>query len=436
MKCPKCQREHTLKHVENNAVVCDACGSRFALPLPAQAAAPKPQPPTAPSSSNANRSPEFLAKIVADGKRVDAPTAVPQSPTANVDDDTLSAPLDGVNHIADAPEPTSVSETYSLRDEPTPPHVNARPFAARDAETPAPSTPRKADAFPQTPPQKQRPSLFCWSGRATQREFLGAVGYYLLYSLLLGIVLGVLFCVLGALSEANFGALRVGAGLGMFVVGLAGAAGGVVVTLILFAASARRLRDAGLSPYLTLLHFVASLPLTIFLAVYPGRNGQTNAQKPESRSQSPQHSRPSATSDPCNALSFKQFKRFLHWNGRATRREFLIALGYYFGGAFALFALLLVPTIVCIALGDSRNDALQFVGGIGLLGVGGVALLGSALIHWLLLTASAQRLRDAALSPWLTLLHLVISLPFCVFLAVYVAPDADDASPTAFNDRN
>lgn len=271
MKCPKCQREHTLKRAENNTVVCAACGSRFPLKTPVKPAAPQPQPSPAPSQ-----------------------------PTANVDDKTLTALLDGVKHIDDAPAPTQNAETtYPLRSEstPTPPPVPPTqfqdyPFDRRGAaETSNDSPARKSETSAQTSSEENRPSLFSWSGRATQREFLGAVGYYLLYSLLLGIVLGVLFGVLGALVETDSGALRVVAGLGMFVVGLAGAAGCVAVTLILFAASARRLRDAGLSPYLTLLHFVVSLPLTIFLAVYPGQTGQTDASHPEPPSQTPEKTR-------------------------------------------------------------------------------------------------------------------------------------------------
>ncbi|MBQ2789105.1 MAG: DUF805 domain-containing protein, partial [Thermoguttaceae bacterium] len=224
MKCPKCQRENTLKRAENNAVVCAACGSRFPLKTPAP--------------------------------------------------------------------PQNAETRYPLHSKPTPPFdraavpppVSDGSFATRAAGTSKGSTTPTSGAPAQTSNEENRPSLFSWSGRATQREFLGAVGYYLLYSLLLGIVLGVLFGLLGALGQADSGALRGVARLGTLVVGLAGAAGCVAVNIILLAASARRLRDAGLSPYLTLLHFVVSLPLTIFLAVYPGQTGQTDARPSEPRS--------------------------------------------------------------------------------------------------------------------------------------------------------
>ena len=52
-------------------------------------------------------------------------------------------------------------------------------------------------------------------------------------------------------------------------------------------------------------------------------------------------------------------------------------------------------------------------------GVVAVATLGSAILIWLLWASSARRLRDAGLSPWLTVLHLVISVPLVVFLAIY-----------------
>ncbi len=316
MKCPKCQREHTLKRAENNAVVCAACGSRFPLKTPAKPAAPQPQPSPAPSQ-----------------------------PTANVDDKTLSALLDGVKHIDDAPAPPNAETTYSLRSEsaPTPPPVpptqfQDSPFDRRGAaETSNDSPARKSETSAQTSSEKNRPTLFSWSGRATQREFLGAVGYYLLYSLLLGIVLGVLFGVLGALGEADSGALRVVAGLGMLVVGLAGAAGCVAVTLILFAASARRLRDAGLSPYLTLLHFVVSLPLTIFLAVYPGETGKTDAAAQPQTSEKP---RPNATQNAPSSFTPAAtlgWRRFFAWNAPAQPTDFPVALGIYAATSVWLF---------------------------------------------------------------------------------------------------
>lgn len=319
MKCPKCQREHTLKRAENNTVVCAACGSRFPLKTPAKPAAPQPQPSPAPSQ-----------------------------PTANVDDKTLNALLDGVKHIDDAPAPTpNVETTYSLRSESatpfnrpavSPPPVGDAPFAARAAV----GTSQTSGASAQTSNNENRPSLFSWSGRATQREFLGAVGYYLLYSLLLGIVLGVLFGVLGALSEADSNALRIVAGLGIFVVGLAGAAGCVAVTLILFAASARRLRDAGLSPYLTLLHFVVSLPLTIFLAVYPGETGKTDAAAQPQTSEKP---RPNATQNAPSSFTSAatpsstatlDWRRFFAWNAPARPTDLPLALAAYFTTAFLL----------------------------------------------------------------------------------------------------
>ncbi len=326
MKCPKCQRENTLKRAENNTVVCAACGSRFPLKTPARPAA----------------------------KPVKTPSDAPKSPSANVDDKTLNALLDGVKHIDDAPAPTpNVETTYSLRSEsaPTPPPVPPTQFKdyAFDrrgaAETPDDSTARKSEISAQTSSKENRPSLFSWSGRATQREFLGAVVYYLLYSLLLGIVLGVLFALLGALSQADSDALRVVAGLGTLVVGLAGAAGSVAVTLILLAASARRLRDAGLSPYLTLLHFVVPLPLTIFLAVYPGQTGQTDARPSEPRSQTPQAQQPpqptatqnasspaatpTPTPTPTPSTATLGWRRFFSWNAPARPTDLPLALGLY-----------------------------------------------------------------------------------------------------------
>lgn len=347
MKCPKCQREHTLKRAENNTVVCAACGSRFPLKTTANPAAPTTQPSPAPAKSPNVLSPEFLDKLIADGKRAAAPSAVPRSPTANVDDETLSDLLSGVKHIDDAPAPPQNAETtYSLRSEPaTPfnrpavsPPVGDAPFATRADG----GTSQTSGASAQTSSDENRPSLFSWSGRATQREFLGAVGYYLLYSLALGVFLGVLFGVLGALSEADSNALRIVAGLGMFVVGLAGAAGCVAVTLILFAASARRLRDAGLSPYLTLLHFVVSLPLTIFLAVYPGETGKTDAAAQPQTSEKP---RPNATQNAPSSFTSAAtppstatlgWLRFFSWNAPARPTDLPLALAAYFTTAFLL----------------------------------------------------------------------------------------------------
>ncbi len=322
MKCPKCQRENTLKRAENNTVVCAACGSRFPLKTPARPAA----------------------------KPMKTPSDAPKSPSANVDDKTLSALLDGVKHIDDALAPPQNAETtYPLRSEPTPPFnrptvsppINDNPFASRnDAGTSKSSTTQAPGISAQTSSEENRPSLFSWSGRATQREFLGAVGYYLLYSLLLGVALGVLFGVLRALSEADSGALRGVAGLGILVVGLAGAAGSVVVTLILLAASARRLRDAGLSPYLTLLHFVVSLPLTIFLAVYPGETGKTDAAAQPQTSEKPRtnatqnapSSFTSAATPPSTATL--GWRRFFSWNAPALPTDLPLALAAYFTTAF------------------------------------------------------------------------------------------------------
>lgn len=339
MKCPKCQREHTLKRAENNTVVCAACGSRFPLKTPAK--------PAAPAKSPNALSPDKLA----DGKRAAAPPVVPQTPTANVDDETLSELHSGVKHIDDAPAtPQNAETTYPLRSEPTPPFnrptvspppVGDVPFAARaDAGTSKSSTSQTSGASAQTSSGKNRSSLFSWSGRATQREFLGAVGWYLLYSLILGIALGVLFGVLGALSQADSDTFRVVAGIGSLVVGLAGAAGGVAVTLILLAASARRLRDAGLSPYLTLLHFVGvSLPFTIFLAVYPGQTGQADAQKSEPRPQTPQNSPSNAPSaSPSTAAKASNgWRRFFSWNAPAESQDLPIALGLYAATTVWLF---------------------------------------------------------------------------------------------------
>ncbi|MBQ2791367.1 MAG: DUF805 domain-containing protein [Thermoguttaceae bacterium] len=320
MKCPKCQRENTLQRAENNSVVCAACGSRFPLKTPVQPAAKPPKTPSA----------------------------------ANVDDALLGALLSGVKHVDNAPAPPQNAETtYPLHSKPTPPfnrptvsppRVSDNPFATRaDAGTSKGSTTPTSGAPAQTSNEENRPSLFSWSGRATQREFLGAVGYYLLYSLLLGIVLGVLFALLGALSQADSDALRVVAGLGTLVVGLAGAAGSVAVQIILLAASARRLRDAGLSPYLTLLHFVVPLPLTIFLAVYPGQTGQTDARPSEPRSQTPQAQQPpqptatqnasspaaTPTPTPTPSTATLGWRRFFSWNAPARPTDLPLALGLY-----------------------------------------------------------------------------------------------------------
>ncbi|MBR4833858.1 MAG: DUF805 domain-containing protein [Thermoguttaceae bacterium] len=325
MKCPKCQREHTLKRAENNTVVCAACGSRFPLKSPAPPAAPSTQTPVAPPKSRADLNPQYLDKLIADGKRADAPP---------VDDALLTELLAGAKRVDDAPVPPPFDATYP----PTPPKIDA--FSTPQfQQTPFADRPQ-ADATAQTENEEKGPGLFSWSGRATQREFLGAIGYYLLYSLALGVFLGIIFGVLGALSEADSNALRIVAGLGMIVVGLAGAAGSVAVTLILLAASARRLRDAGLSPYLTLLHFVVSLPFTIFLAVYPGQTGQADAQKSESRPQTPQapqntkntqntrsnapQSAPAATSSATNG-----WLRFFSWNAPARPTDLPVALGIY-----------------------------------------------------------------------------------------------------------
>lgn len=141
MKCPQCQREHTLKRAENNTVVCAACGSRFPLKTPVKSAAKPTQPPS----------------------------AAPKSPTANVDDQTLTALLDGVKHIDDAPAPPpNVETTYPLRTEPTPPTPPVPPTQFKDytfdrrgaAETPDDSTARKSETSAQTSSEEtDRPSF-------------------------------------------------------------------------------------------------------------------------------------------------------------------------------------------------------------------------------------------------------------------------------------
>ena len=110
------------------------------------------------------------------------------------------------------------------------------------------------------------------------------------------------------------------------------------------------------------------------------------------------------------------FIHFFSWRGRATRKEFLIALLYHYVGLVVLCVLLAPAAFICGALLD---EGVEIVGGIGMLGVVAVATLGAALLTWLLWASSARRLRDAGLSPWLTVLHCVISLPLVVFLAIY-----------------
>ena len=317
MKCPKCQRENTLKRAENNTVVCAACGSRFPLKTPAKPAAPQPQPSPAPSQ-----------------------------PIANVDDKTLSALLDGVKHIDDAPAPTpNVETTYSLRSEsaPTPPPVPPTQFKDYTfdrrgaAETPDDSTARKSEISAQTSSEENRPSLFSWSGRATQREFLGAVGWYILWSC----VAAIFFWFAAGLfsnasqSEELDNPLSLAQLLVTFLLGLASLAGYGAATLFFFAASARRLRDAGLSPYLTLLHFVVSLPLTIFLAVYPGQTGPTDAPKSEPRLQTPQAQQsPQPNATPAPSTATLGWLRFFSWNAPARPTDLPLALAAYFTTAF------------------------------------------------------------------------------------------------------
>lgn len=297
MKCPKCQREHTLKRAENNTIVCAACGSRLPLKTPV----PPPNVETTYSFRSEPTSPSF--------------------------------------------EPPTVS----------PPPASDNPFAARAAVG--------------TSSDENRPSLFSWSGRATQREFLIAVGYYLLYSLL-GIVLCVLGAILGALSQANSGALQVVAGLGTLVVGLAGAAVGVAATIILLAASARRLRDAGASPYLTLLHFVVSLPLTIFLAVYPGETGKTDAAAQPQTSEKP---RSNATQNAPSSFTSAEtlgWRRFFSWNAPAQPTDLPIALGAYLATAvlFTIYTIFDVLTNQTLLVYFVKHDLFEknFIGHVAL----------------------------------------------------------------------
>ncbi len=345
MKRPKCQREHTLKRAENNTVVRAACGSRFPLKTPAKPAAPSTQTPVAPPKSRADLNPQYLDKLIADGKRAAAPPVVPQSPTDNVDDETLSNLLSGVKHIDDAPAPTpNVETTYSLRSEPTtpfnrptvsPPPVGDALFAARaDVETSQTSGPSA-----QTSSEENRPSLFSWSGRATQREFLGAVGWYILWSC----VAAIFFWFAAGLfsnasqSEELDNPLSLAQLLVTFLLGLASLAGYGAATLFFFAASARRLRDAGLSPYLTLLHFVVSLPLTIFLAVYPGQTGPTDAPKSEPRPQTTQAQQPpQPNATPAPSTATLGWRRFFSWNAPARPTDLPVALAVYFTTAFLL----------------------------------------------------------------------------------------------------
>ena len=313
MKCPNCQREHTLKPVENNAVVCVACGSRFPLKKPSQPVPPQPVPSQ----------------------------PVPSQPAPSQPAPSQPAPSQ--------PAPSQPAPSQPVPPRPVPPrHVPPRPGSAADART-------TSDA--------ERPSLYSWSGRATRREFIGAIGYYLLYTTLLLLATGILFVILAMLRASASDVVQLVATIGAFVILLIIATIDVVVTLIPLAASARRLRDAGLSPYLTLLHllpFFVSIPFTIFLAVYEGKNSETRSQTPKApRPREPQFApQTESVETPRTPTGNLDWRRFFSSGAPVKPDDLTIAFAVYAATAVWLFAHVTCDALFIPFIEDGLNDPL------------------------------------------------------------------------------
>ncbi len=229
MKCPKCQRENTLKRAENNAAVCAACGSRFRLKSPESSATPQ------------------------------APPTVPQRPSQTPPQVAANEPLRSPN----APNSRSFNPKPSVDDEPKENQGSKNAIIQRTF------------------------AFFTWTGRATSKEFLTAFAYYL----------GALFalCVLSALIFPMFQLWENNEFL-FSVTAFVWIGGGVVfsfsflvLNLMLLASAARRLRDAGFSPWLTLLYLAPPIAplLTLALALLPSsEKNQTSAARENTTSPS------------------------------------------------------------------------------------------------------------------------------------------------------
>ncbi len=226
MKCPKCQRENTLKRAENNAVVCAACGSRFLR-------VKNPPSPSNNDSKNATRS---------DGAA--------QSSTSS------------------APSPQA----------PPVRNFDAPPFAPPAFDVPPQVAPFVDVSETPSKPKKRKPNPFSWRGRASQVEFfLKAIAAYF--------GLGAFSSVIAPATPNNIDAVSPFSALGIFI-----SIAGFFFILLFFAATPRRFRDAGLSPYWSALFLLVPAlgliggadfgpclaPLTyaalvLFLAYYPSK---------------------------------------------------------------------------------------------------------------------------------------------------------------------
>lgn len=270
MKCPKCQREHTLKRAENNTVVCAACGSRFSLKTPAKPAAPQPQPSPAPPVYSPNE-----VEINKFSEQREVPNIAPKTPS--------------------------------------------------QASTPTPP-------FSQNEALKTASSLFSWSGRSTAKEFLIAFAYYL------GAVCAV--CVTAALVPS---ALRFTedssffftvATVGMLLTGVVFSFFLLVFHVMLFASATRRFRDAGFSPWATLLYLIPPVAplLTLALALLPSRKPDDSSALVNVET---------STSVWRQLLAFSLWKRLLSSKEPSAPNDWPFAVGVFLGALFWVVAFFL-----------------------------------------------------------------------------------------------
>ena len=226
MKCPKCQREHTLKRAENNTVVCAACGASFRLKSHASSATP-PQ----------------------------APPAVPQAPPQVVANEPLCS--------QDTPRSNSFSP---------------KPIAD--------DTPKENQDSKNAIIQRTR-DFFNWIGRATSKEFLTVFAYYLGALFALCFLSALIFPMFQLWEDNEF--LFAATTFVWIGGGVVFSFSFLALNLMLSATAARRLRDAGFSSWLTLLYLAPPIAplLTLALALLPSsKKNQTSADRENTTSPS------------------------------------------------------------------------------------------------------------------------------------------------------
>ncbi len=341
MKCPKCQREHTLKRAENNTVVCAACGSRF--------------------------------------------LRVKNPPNCSNNDSKNATRSDGAAQSSTSSAPSPQAPTFDANREPATP--------------------------------KEKTSSFSWNGRISPQEFLSVLFVYLIRYTLLTIILFVTIyplqiALFGAIAEESIG-LGIALCLAIITVGSLGLAGIVVIVLPLLAASAKRLRDAGLSSYWTLLHFTAlHIPFIIFLAIY---RGNSNTKNPEAAPQAapvrnfdaPPFAPPAFDVPPqvapfvdVSETPSKPKKRKpnpFSWHGRASQLEFFLT---------AIVAPLWLSILINLVIAPATPNNIDAISPFSALGI--FISLSSFFIILLFFAVTPRRFRDAGLSPYWSALFLLV----------------------------